>query len=310
MGRNKKKISIYQKLKGHFLLTRPVQLIWLDIFISLAIYAVIAQHMPNAHYLIFMTCAILADAGASTLNDLGDIKSDSLSTESSRNLRPLPTRTVSKNAARDQGIALLIISLVIALFLDIYVFIFAFLLVILSYQYSMKPLKLDARPIVEQLFWIAFGFLYYFAVAAYLIKYENVSMVNIYNGIYFLITMILFASIAETLAKGLRDLANDRRGGKITTPVYFGPKPTAVASATFSAIGLIFWAYPFFTILDTPLFIKFFILFILILWTVLSIGLCRAIYIKYTKDNARRLHRGYILTFTYVLAITFFVGVT
>lgn len=302
-------ITFGQKLKGHFLLTRPAQLIWLDIFVSLAIYAVIAQHVPTWHYLLFMACAIVADAGASTLNDLGDLKSDSLSTEGSRSLRPLPIGIVTKEAARNQGIILFIIGLAIALYLDFYVFLFALILVIISYQYSMNPLKLDARPIVSQLFWISFGFLYYFAVAAYIRKYDDLSMENLYNGLYFLIAILLFIAVGETLAKDLRDLENDRKGGKNTTPVIYGPKRAVAVSFLFSFTGLLFWVIPFFTVLDTPLFFQILVLLIIVFWNITCFILARAIFIEYSKERARELHLGFILIFTSVLTITYFTAV-
>jgi 4-hydroxybenzoate polyprenyltransferase len=298
-------VNFGKKLVGYFLLTRPAQLIWLDVFVSLAIYAVLAQHMPTAHYLLFMACAIISDAGASTINDLGDFESDRLSMEDSRRLRPLPTGLVTKSGARIQAAGLFIIGLGIALYLDFHVFIFVFILIILSHQYSVGPLKLNARPVVSQLFWVTFAFLYYFAVAAYLNRYEGLVMENLDNGLYFLLTMVLFATLGETLAKDLRDLENDSAGGKLTTPVYFGSKSTAAASFTFSLFGLILWAFPFFTILSTPLFFQVIILFIVIFWNIICFGLVRSIMRNYTKERARELHLGFILTFTSVLAISF-----
>lgn len=309
MKKAKKKFTMGQKLKGHFLLTRPIQLVWLDIFASLAFYAVLAQHSPNAHFIIFIICAMITDAGACTFNDLGDLGSDKLSAEPSRKLRPLSTGVVSKKTARNQGIVLYAIGLAIAFYLDLYVFIAALLLVLMSHQYAMKPLKMDGRPIISQLFWVAFGFLYFFAVAAYLVRYDNLAIENIYNGLYFLLTMILFAGVAETLAKDLRDLENDRLGGKITTPAYYGHRPAAVGSFVFSIVGTIFWAIPYFTVFETPLIFMILIVVVVVLWNVLCFKLCWSIYKKYTKARARELHLGFILTLTCILALTFFVGV-
>jgi 4-hydroxybenzoate polyprenyltransferase len=303
------RIPIAKKIFAYFLLTRPAQLIWLDVFVSLAIYAVLARHGPTAHYLLFMACAIISDAGASTINDLGDLESDRRSTEDSRKLRPLPKGYATKKGAIIQALILFIIGLGIALYLSVYVFIFAFLLVFISYQYSMKPLKLNARPIVSQLFWVSFAILYYFAVAVYLIKYDGLEMENFYNGLYFLFTMVLFATLGETLAKDMRDLKNDRAGGKITTPVYFGHKPAAVASFTFSVLGLSTWALAAFTIFSTPFFFKVLVIFVATFWNIICLFLCRSIYFKYTKERARELHLGFILTFTIVLSLTYFIAI-
>lgn len=304
-----KEISLKQKLKGHFLLTRPIQLIWLDVFASVGFYVILARFAPKPHFLLFILCAIISDAGACTLNDLGDLESDSLSIEPSRKKRPLVTGIVSKKAARNQAIILYIIGLSIALYLDFWVFIAAFFLILLSYQYAMKPLKMDGRPIISQLFWVGFGLLYYFAIAAYLIRYENIALVNVFNGLYFLIALMLFMAIAETLAKDLRDLENDKAGGKNTTPVRFGPKAAAATSFAFSFPGLVIWAIPYFSVYQTHIILQILILTVVFVWNFICFNLCRSIYKRYTKAKARKLHKGYILTFTIVLTLSFIAGV-
>jgi geranylgeranylglycerol-phosphate geranylgeranyltransferase len=306
-----KKITFAQKLKGHFILARPQQLLWLDIFASLGFFAVLAQKAPNLHYIWFVLCAIIADAGACTINDVGDYDSDKLSTEKSRSKRPLVTGVVSRKAAVNQALILYAIGLVIAFYLDLYVFILAFLLVLISWQYSMPPLKLDGRPIFSNLFWIGFGFLYYFALVAYLVRYEGLTTQNIYNGLYFLLTLFMFMGIAETLAKDLRDMENDRESGiKNTTPAVYGHKSSALVAAVFSAFVLTFWAIPYFTVFETQLILRILILALVVTWTIVCTKLCMAIYREYTKSNARKLHLGFILTFTILLTISFIAGVT
>jgi 4-hydroxybenzoate polyprenyltransferase len=309
LNKEEKKFSLAQKLWGHFILTRPQQLIWLDVFGAMSFYVIVTRHIPYLHYLLFVLCAVICDAGACTLNDVGDIASDKKSLESSRNKRPLVIGSVSKKAAQIQGFSLYLIGLAIALFLDFYVFIFALTLVILSYQYSMKPLKMDAKPIISQVFWVSFGFLYYFAAVAYLRRYENVPLNNIYYGLYFLGAMIMFLAIAETLAKDLRDLENDRLGGKNTTPSYFGPRPAVAASFTFSVFGSIFWVIPYFSVYDTHIILQALVILLVVIWNGLCLILCRSIYRKYTKSKARKLHKGYILTFTMIMTLSFLGGI-
>ncbi|UCE37989.1 MAG: UbiA prenyltransferase family protein [Thermoplasmata archaeon] len=305
----KKKFTLGQKLKGHFILTRPQQLVWLDVFASMGFYAIIAQHAPNPHFILFIMTAVIADAGACTMNDLGDFNSDCRSSEASRKKRPLCTGVVSKKAARNQAIILYSIGLILAFYLDILIFLSAFLLILLSYQYAMKPLKMDGRPIISQLFWVGFGLLYYFAIAAYLIRYENIALVNVFNGLYFLIALMLFMAIAETLAKDLRDLENDKAGGKNTTPVRFGPKAAAATSFAFSFPGLVIWAIPYFSVYQTHIILQILILTVVFVWNFICFNLCRSIYKRYTKAKARKLHKGYILTFTIVLTLSFIAGV-
>ena len=309
LTQDKKEYSLAQRLWGHFILTRPQQLIWLDVFGAFSFYVIVTRHAPVLHYLLFVLCAVICDAGACTLNDVGDIESDKKSFESSRNKRPLVIGSVSKKAAQSQGFSLYLIGLSIALFLDFYVFIFVLVLVIISYQYSMKPLKMDAKPIISQMFWVSFGFLYYFAAVAYLRRYESVPQINVYYGLYFLGAMIMFLGIAETLAKDLRDLENDRLGGKNTTPSHFGPKPTVLASFTFSIFGSIFWVIPYFSVYDTHIILQALVILLVVSWNLLCLSLCRSIYKHYTKSKARKLHKGYILTFTLIMTLSFLGGI-
>ena len=303
------KVPIGKKIVGYFLLTRPAQLIWLDVFVSLAIYAILARHVPTLHYLLFIACAIIADAGASTINDLGDLESDRISTEDSRRRRPLPMGIATRKGAYRQAIILFIIGLGIALYLSLFVFLFAFILVLISYQYSMGPWKLNGRPVISNLFWVSFAFLYYFAVAMYLVKYDGLLMENFYEGLYFLMSMVFFVTLGETLAKDLRDLENDRDSGRNTTPVYFGSRPTAAASFGFSVVGTITWAVGVLTVFDPHPFLQILVMVIVIIWNVICFYLCWSIFLKYNKKHAVALHRGFILTFTIILASTYFMAV-
>lgn len=273
-----------------------------------ASFAVIARHHPDLHFLLFILCSLLADAGACTLNDVGDIDSDRLSTESSRKGRPLVIGTVTRKAALIQGFILFGLGLGLALYLGPFIFLFALSLVVISHQYSMKPLKMNGRPFISQLFWVGFAVIYYGAVSAYLIKYQDAPMGNVIDGLYFLAVMVLFLAIAETLAKDLRDLDNDRDSGKLTTTVRIGPKVSAISSFLLSTLGISLWAIPFFTIYDHTLTLRLSVLVLVIGWTLISLILCGSISKKYTKRRARQLHLGYLITLSFILLVTYIGG--
>ncbi len=287
---------------------RPIQLLWLDVFVGFASFSVLVRGVPTTHFLLFILCSLLSDAGACTLNDIGDVDSDRLSSESSRTDRPMVKGTVGKRAAKIQAYVLFSMGLLLALYLDIYVFIFAFSLVILSHQYSMKPLKMNGRPFISQIFWVAFAVLYYCAVSAYLLHYENIPFENIINGLYFLSVMVLFLAIAETLAKDLRDIDNDRDSGKRTTTVFIGPGRSAMISFCISTLGIVLWAYPYFKVYDPGIFLLVPISFIVVSWIGVSLFLCVSIAKDYSKKRARQLHLGYLLTLTCVLLLTYIEG--
>jgi 4-hydroxybenzoate polyprenyltransferase len=302
-------IALLERLKGHLVIMRPIQLLWLDVFVGFAAYAAIAGSVPSVHFLLFILCSLLSDAGACTLNDIGDVDSDRRSSESSRNLRPMVKGTVGKISANIQAYTLFAAGLMLALYLDIYVFIFALALVVISHQYSMKPLKMNGRPFISQLFWVGFAVLYYCAVSAYLIRYDGVSMKDVMNGLYFLSVMVLFLALAETLAKDLRDLDNDRESGKRTTTVFIGPRRSAIISFGLSSMGIVLWSFPYFGLHETPAHLLIPITVVVIGWIGISFLLCRSIALNYTKKRAKQLHIGYLLTLTCILGLTYLAGV-
>jgi 4-hydroxybenzoate polyprenyltransferase len=297
------------RIRAHFTLMRPVQLVWFDIFIGLAAFAVLTQQLPEPHFLLFILCSLFTDAGACTLNDIGDIRSDRISIEWSRKGRPLCRGTASMKAARAQAVIFFALGLMLAIYLDIYLFLFALGLVIMSHQYSMGPLKMNGKPYVSQLFWVIFAFLYYGAVSAYVMHYNDVTWQGIIDGLPFLAVLVIFVGIAETLAKDLRDLDNDRDSGKITTPVRIGARIAAPASFVFSVIGISLWAVPHFIGGRTPIYFQVPIGILFVAWNAICLYLCYAIYKRYSKESSRALHKGYLLTLTGILALTFVASV-
>lgn len=300
---------ILGRIRAHFTLMRPVQLVWFDIFIGMASLTLLVQGMPGWHALLFILTSLLTDAGACTLNDVGDIKSDRISMEWSRKGRPLCRGTASVKAARVQAVVLFALGLGLAMYLNIYLFLFTAGLVIMSHQYSMGPLKLDGRPFLSQVFWIIFAFLYYGAVSSYVMHYNGVEWSGIVNGLPFLAVLVIFVGIAETLAKDLRDLDNDRDSGKITTPVRVGARIAATASFVFSVIGISLWAVPYFIGGGTPIYLLIPIGLLFAAWNAICLYLCYSIFKNYTKDSSRSLHKGYLLTLTGILTLTFLTSI-
>jgi len=297
------------RIRAHFTLMRPVQLVWFDIFIGMASLALLVLGWPGWHALLFILTSLLTDAGACTLNDIGDIKSDRISMEWNRKGRPLCRGTASMKAARVQAVILFSLGLIRALYLDIYLVLCAAGLVIMSHQYSMGPLKLDGRPFLSQVFWVIFAFLYYGAVSSYVMRYNGVDWDGIVNGLPFLAVLVIFVGIAETLAKDLRDLDNDRDSGKITTPVHVGARIAAPASFVFSVIGISLWAVPHFVGGETPIYFLIPIGLLFTTWNAVCLYLCYKIFKSYTKDHSRSLHKGYLLTLTAILFLTFLTSI-
>ena len=296
--------SLAGRLMGHIRLARPAQLIWLDICLSLCIFVGIAGHMPAGHYVWFVLTAVLIDAGACTLNDIGDLESDAASTEGNRCERPLVLGSVTRRAAWTQGMALFVGGCILAAWLSPWILACALALVLLSHQYSFPPLRMDARPYVQQVFWFTFGILYFLAVYSYVIRYDA-TMADFWQAaIAMIVGVQVFASLGETLAKDLRDLDNDRAGGKYTTSVHLGPQRTARYAFYLSCAGLFIWIYSITVLYGNWGIAALTMGVIAVLWSVLCFRLVSELTDHYSKASARKLHLGFISTFALLLILS------
>jgi 4-hydroxybenzoate polyprenyltransferase len=289
---------------GALRLARPAQLIWLDVCLSLTIFVGITGHLPAAHYLWFVLAAVLADAGACTLNDIGDLRSDSASTEGNRSGRPLVVGSISKRAAWVQGLLLFGTGLALAAWLSPWVLACALALVVISYQYSFPPLRMNARPYVPQVFWFTFGILYFLAVYAYVVRFDDLMPGYLGSAVAMIVGVQLFAALGETLAKDLRDLDNDRRGGKMTTSVFLGPVKSARYALYMSFAGLTVWLFAVIVLYGNWGLVALAMLAIAVVWSAVCKTLVDDLCAGYTKASARRLHLGFISTFAVLLVLS------
>jgi len=289
---------------GHLRLARPAQLIWLDICLSLCIFAGITGHMPVGHYLWFVLTAVLIDAGACTLNDIGDLESDAASTEGNRSERPLVLGSISRRAAWAQGTALFAAGALLAAWLSPWILACAMALVVLSYQYSFPPLRMDARPYVQQMFWFTFGILYFLAVYAYTVRFDEPMAGFWQAAVAMIVGVQVFAALGETLAKDLRDLDNDRAGGKFTTSVLLGPKRTARYAFYLSCVGLFIWIFSITVLYGNWGLAAVVMGIIAIVWTIVCFNLVSDLTKNYSKASARRLHLGFISVFAVLLILS------
>ena len=151
--------------------------------------------------------------------------------------------SVAPRTAWIQGVALFAVGAVLAAWLSPWILACALALVALSHQYSFPPLRMDARPYVQQVFWFTFSILYFMAVYSYVIRYDATMEGFWTAAIAMILGVQVFAALGETLAKDLRDLDNDRAGGKYTTSVHLGPVRTARYAFYLSCAGLSVWIF-------------------------------------------------------------------
>jgi chlorophyll synthase len=299
-----RKATLGGKIIAYLRLARPAQLIWLDVCLSLCIFVGITGHMPGGHYLLFVLTAVLIDAGACTLNDIGDRESDAISSEGNRSERPLVVGSVTRKEAWVQGVALFAVGAALAAYLSPWILACALALVVLSYQYSFPPLRMDARPYVQQVFWFTFGILYFLAVLSYVTVFDQAMAGYWASALAMIVGVQVFAALGETLAKDLRDLDNDMRAGKYTTSVHLGPVKTARYAFYLSCAGLVIWHYAVIVLYGNWGVAAIAMSVISIIWTIVCFRLVRELIDNYTKASARKLHLGFISVFAVLLILS------
>ncbi len=290
-------MSILRGSFGAIRLVRPRALIWFDLLPALTFASIILKDWPETGFIIVILSLMGADAGSSAFNDLADIKSDRLSLESSRKNRPLVKGDLTPKTVIILGGIFISLSLVLAFMYSPIVLLFITICVVLGLQYSLSPLHFNSHPIRSRIFWPILWTSYFLVIVAAL----DVKL--IYNGIPYLIFVILFTGFGETLAKDLRDFHNDKKGGKKTSVVRWGVSSQALLSIVTGVIGTVVWLIWIY--LNGNTISGLFILAALFtIWNIYAILLCKKLLKEYEAISARRLHNGYIITFSTANIVT------
>jgi 4-hydroxybenzoate polyprenyltransferase len=281
-----------QRLVAAVQMARPYSLLWF-VTVPTATMAVWLGHGQVrvgelARLIVAFACT---DAGLTTWNDVCDLDTDRYSSEGQRNRRPLAAGSISLRWARRQVLVLVACGLAAAFALS---WSFGLLLAcgaLFGLGYSAKPVYMGGRPLVSQAFWVVLWPAMYAGVALALDEGP------LSSGWLYVAGTVSFMGIGETLAKDLRDLENDSRAGKRTTPVAFGTASTTPLSLVALLLGAVLWvmagalASPSNGRLTAALGV------VLALWigraAVLTVELSRG----YAKQLARDMHVGSIRVF-------------
>jgi 4-hydroxybenzoate polyprenyltransferase len=233
---------------------------------------------------LLITAFALTDAGLTTWNDICDVETDTASKESQRNTRPIASGMLSVRWARLQVATLLFAALVTAALISIWFGVVLTCGAIYGLVYSARPVYAGGRPLVSQLFW----------VVLWPAMYAGIALVmdgRLGRGWIYLVGVVLYMGIGETLAKDIRDIENDSKTGKNTTPVVFGYRRTVVVSAAAFVLGSAITLASSFSVpgpwnagLTGALAV------ILSFWCVRAVSIARRLRDTYSKSAARQLH--------------------
>jgi 4-hydroxybenzoate polyprenyltransferase len=224
-------------------LIRPKTLFWFSVTTCFGFASLIQQKIPDTHFFYLVLTIVFANIGAIIINDIADIEVDKKSPEEGKRLRPLVTGIVSKKEAIIIVLVSFSFSLFISTFYDFRATIFSIIVIVFSLTYSLPPTKFCARPFASILYWIVLCIVCYFLMLnALTISGKTIfSYLNYTAGWVFISGIILFMGIAEIMAKDLRDLINDKEGGRNTFVNYAGVSLSSRIMLLFSWFGFILW---------------------------------------------------------------------
>jgi 4-hydroxybenzoate polyprenyltransferase len=295
-------VTLKQRLYGHLILIRPLQLFWLDIIAGFSAFVVLLQRFPDFSFVIaFFVISLLADAGACTFNDIADVEADSKSIES-RRFRPLVVGTVSIHSAWIQGLLLYCLSMFLAFFINPIFFLFTILMLIWAFQYSFPPLRMVGRPYISQVYWIVFIFLWIVLLTSFL---EQPYIGSLLNILPYALYMIFYLCLGETIAKDIRDWDNDKAAGKNTTTVAIGTVRASNWSFIFGLIGCLAWLW---AAISYQLHFLVIIAFgaIVIPTFYLFYQYRSKLHVKYDKKVGRHFHVTYLISMALITILTTF----
>lgn len=231
-------------------------------------------------------------AAARTLNDVADRRTDALSAEADRQGRPLVTGAVSVPLAMAQVALLGTVGLVVAYAVDPG---FGALMTLGAaglVLYSAGPAPVAGLPL-SQVFWLLFWTTVY--VSLWLALGGDVV-----DGVAYVVATCVFMGVGETIAKDLRDLDNDRAGGRLTTSAWLGVRRSAiVCAASYVAGGAVFTLA---AALGSPddLRLAVAVGIVTLLWALRSLDAARVLLEGFDHEEARVLHVGSVRVFLVV----------
>ena len=119
----------------------------------------------------------------------------------------------------------------------------------------------------------------------------------------YLVFVVMFMGVGESITQDIRDADNDAAGGRQTTVVQYGVPCTALFAWTMQALSLLAWIW---LMLTYPLskVSGMLALFVIIAWLFYFWRLTTRLRKTYNKAAARMTHVGSIITVTIVNLIT------
>jgi 4-hydroxybenzoate polyprenyltransferase len=280
--------SARDRIVGLARLLRPYSITWTASSIVVMVVLLTGGDFSTAELAGCLFAMSAIGAAARTLNDVADRATDELSTEADRRSRPVVTGVVPARMALAQAAVLCSAGLAVAFAVDLGFGILMALGALGLVLYSAGPAPVAGLPL-SQGFWIAFWTTVY--VSLYLALEGDLG-----RGVPYLVSTCLFMGVGETIAKDLRDLENDAKAGRRTTPLLLGPRRSVWACfVAYAAGGVGFVVTAALRSPDVRLPIA--VGCVVLLWVARCVQSLDATREGYVKEEARVLHVGSVRVF-------------
>ena len=284
--------SSASRLLGLLTLTRPYSVLWTASSIVVIVLLLRGRSVDGVALAEGIVAMSAIGAAMRTLNDVADRENDRLSSEPSRHGRPIVTGAVPSGWALAQVAVLSLGGIAVAFAASLGFGVLMALGTLGLVLYSVGPAPVAALPL-SQIYWIAFWSTVYFSL--YLAIGGRLT-----RGLAYLAATCVFMGVGETLAKDLRDLDNDTRAGRRTTPVWLGWRRAArVCVGAYLLGGLGFLAAAL-TLQPANVRLAIAVGIVVALWGVRCVQALAAMREGYSKAQARVLHVGSVRVFLIV----------
>jgi 4-hydroxybenzoate polyprenyltransferase len=271
--------------------------LWYDVLIPLAMLSVMGGYSLPWHRVGLVILAMVLFHGGQTLfNDLADVAVDRASSERSRQTRALVQCSLSRGELAATGSVLVAGAGVLSVMLpwtNRIIFIVALPIVL---AYNFKPVGLSGRPVATQVFWPVTWILMYVYCAG------GLDFQGGQRGLPYLVFTMVFMGLGEGLCQDIRDVDNDRIGGRVTTPVRFGADCTSTWAWLAFAVSVAPWFWHVYYS-AMPIVAGIVGAALLFGWVVWSSVCVRRIHAAYQKKDGKFLHVGSIVAFSGVNVI-------
>jgi geranylgeranylglycerol-phosphate geranylgeranyltransferase len=200
-----KRPRLIEKLRGFFILSRPINV--LISFLSIFIAIVICGPLNNwPHTILACLTGAFLTAAANAINDVYDLEIDRIN----RPYRPLPSGVITPKGAIVYSTAFFLLGVLSSAFINMWTLIIALIFSVLLFVYSAK---FKRQPVIGN-FTVSLA-------TAFAFLYGGIAVGHVENAIFPAIFAFLM-HFGREIIKDIEDVEGDRSNNAQTLPIRYG----------------------------------------------------------------------------------------